>query len=1139
MLVEEQNTTEKMQNLNDKISDNNNIEEEKESNIIKNESKIKIIHMNQKKSELQKKIIIEDIEVYFPYDPYEKQITYMKSIIQTLNNKYNSSDEINYNALAALESPTGTGKTLCLLCSLLAWVNTKGRDHKFSGTIFYSTRTHSQISQVISELNKTCYEPRIAILSSREHSCANTELKKSLAPSVLDIKCAREHKQCKFYKHIEFYSNKNFGNIDIEDILKQGKANHFCPFYVERTKVKMAKCDLVFVPYNYIFLKEIRESMDIKLKNTILVIDEAHNVINNCEEARSLEINIKDLEEMVTDLKEVIKEVSKNKSNINPISNDEEIIGENEDRKEDNKKDNKEDYSGDDNSDDNDKNEKTLIYTLRIESLIEEMKLIKNIINDITKNKEEYDKKKIFKDKNYIEINSDHFLPIFMRTQEEIKEIKQKENKNQKTLDTFFNKEKYDETSDDNKEYVNISQFLTKENIYKHIFFIKKIIKAIMNDYSRRTKLNLLLNLFEKINDILEDKNISNSYVYCLSEEKIQTKQYLQKKVIKLNIFCFNPGIGFNDIVNFKPYSIIMTSGTLAPFDVLENELKIKFDTTLENEHIIDRSQYKFIIIKGYEVYNKIFPFNFEYNNRNDIKTIAALGTTILNLCKSVKSGGILVYFTSFSYLNKCYSVWGDNDIISQISKIKTIYFDDKKNKQLIKDFKNNKDKNSILLSVFRGTSSEGIDFSDEYARMVICVGVPYANIVEEKVQLKKKYLDDINDKNLIEGLTGKKWYLSDAISNVNQSLGRVLRHINDYGVLVCIDERFEYRNIKNLFSKWIRDKCEIVKNINDNFFDSLVQFFDEQEKKFKNKKEKEEKEKEKEGKKEKEKNEDENIINKNENILKKYIDDDKETISDSKNNGINYKIDNCFKKRRKMIEYEYEENEESENIENNKTINKTEMSNKGNKVNEEIKVINCELELNNLKSKYLENNNTKEMILLNKKTNPEHHIQNNEDINPNILISNKRNDNGFLIQKKDKDKHIKTKEERINIKNDIKNFANEIDNYKFDDLVSDFNNDKIKETQKQLDENENTKLSDKDEICCVCYEISSNNPNLKYSQSKCNHTLCNICWSKTLYEKLECPICRKKARVKTLKRLIKSDINTEKGDKININEKI
>ena len=1126
MLSEEIKNTENTKNFNNKLSDINHIvEEEKRENITENLSKNNIIHINQKKFQLQKKILIEDIEIYFPYNPYEKQITYMKSIIQTLNKKYNSSDEINYNSLAALESPTGTGKTLCLLCSLLAWVNAKGRDHKFSGTIIYSTRTHSQISQVISELNKTCYEPRIAILSSREFSCANTELKKSLAPSVLDIKCAREHKKCNFYKHIEFYSNKNFGNIDIADILKQGKANHFCPFYVERNKVKFAKCDLVFVPYNYIFLKEIRESMDIKLKNTILVIDEAHNVINNCEEARSLELNIKDLEEMINDLKEINKEMSKNKSYIIPSSIDEEMEEGIEDNEE------------DDNNVDNDRNQKSLIYTLRIESLVEEIKLIKNIISDITKNKEKYDEKKIFKDKNYIEINSDDFLSIFMKTEKEIKEIKQKENKNQKKLDTFLNNEKYNEIPEENKDYMNISQFLTKENIHKHIIFIKRIIRAIMHDYSRKTKLNLLLNLFEKINDISEDNNDKNSYVYCLSEEKIQTKQYISKKVIKLNIFCFNPGIGFNDIVNFKPYSIIMTSGTLAPFDVLENELKIKFDITLENEHIIDRSQYKFIIIKGYELYNKILPFNFEYNSRSDVKTVVALGITILNLCKSVKNGGILVYFTSFAYLNKCYSVWGDNNIISQISQIKTIYFDDKKNKQLIKDFKNNKNKNSILLSVFRGTSSEGIDFKDEFARMVICVGVPYANIVEEKVQLKKKYLDEINEKNIIEGLTGKKWYLNDAISNVNQSLGRVLRHSNDYGVLICIDERFEYKNIKNLFSKWIRDKCEVVKNINDNFFDSLVQFFDEQEIQFKNKKKNEEEEKEKEKEKQ-EKKEDENIIIKNENIFKKY-NDDKETVCDSNDKSIIYKINNSFKKRKK-IEYGFEEFEEPENSENNEKINKTEISKKENinKINEEMKIINCELELDNLKNKYLENSNTKENILLNKKTNLKHDIQNNEDINPNILLTNKR-ENELIIPKKDKNKHIKIKEERSSIKNDIKKFANEIDNYKFDDNISDFNNNKIKETQKQLDENENIKMTNEDNICCVCYEISSNNPNLKYSLSKCNHVLCNICWSKTFYEKLECPICRKKARVKTLKRLIKSDANIEKGDKTNINEKI
>ena len=1091
----------------------------KETNITKdNIIKRQIIHINQNKLKKQKKLIIEDVEIYFPYNPYEKQITYMTSIIQVLNKKYNSSEEINFNALAALESPTGTGKTLCLLCSLLAWVNTKGKAINFSGTIFYSTRTHSQISQVISELNKTCYEPRIAILSSREFSCANTELKKSLAPSVLDIKCAREHKNCRFYRDIEYYSNKNFGNVDIEDILKKGKANIFCPFYVERMKVKMAKCDLVFMPYNYIFLKEIRESMDIDLKKSILVIDEAHNVVNNCEEAQTLEITIKDFEEMIIDLNEVYKEIKKNKkytdSNI--------IIEENEQNLDDNN------Y--------NYENKNGLIYTLRFEFLMEEIKLIKNIIESVTSNKEKFEEQKFSKDNNnYIQINPEIFLSIFLKTEDEIKELEQKEKKNQLTLESCFNQVK-NKDNDTNKEFVEISQYLTEQNIIKHILFIKRIIKAIMNDYSRRTKLSILLNLFEKINEILEDKNITKSYVYCLSDDKVQTNHHITKKIIKLNIFCFNPGLGFKDIINFKPYSIIMTSGTLAPFDVLENELKVKFDVTLENEHIIPESQYKFVIIKGYEIYDKLFPFNFEYTNRNDNKTIASLGMTILHLCKAVKNGGILVYFTSFSYLNQCYRIWGDCNIISQISQIKTIYFDDKKNKTLIKDFKNNKNKNSILLSVFRGTSSEGIDFRDEFARMVICVGVPYASIVEEKVQLKKKYLDEINKSNIIEGLTGRKWYLNDAISNVNQSLGRVLRHINDYGILVCIDERYEYKNIKNLFSNWIRNKCEVIKSINDNFFDSLEQFFNEQEEKFKTK-------------------EEENIINNNENnyITKEGIEENQEdSNTETKNKTINSLIDNAFKRRKKEIIYGYEESEEpDDDIQNNKEIidiNEKD-NNDDNNINDKMNNannFNCEKELENLNNKYLKTNNIKETILLNKKTNPErNNIQNNEDINPNILNnSNIKKDEENLIQQKEKekykDKHLKIKEEHINIKNEVNNFATEINNYKFDDFMEDFNKkSKIIEMLKKLDENENTKTTTKELICCVCYEISSDNKNLNYSLSKCNHLLCNKCWAETLNVKLECPICRKKTRAQTLKRLIRIEGSDNINEKINNDEKI
>ena len=54
---------------------------------------------------------IRGVQVPFPYEAYECQLVFMEKVIQSLQERRN----------ALLESPTGTGKTLCLLCATLAW----------------------------------------------------------------------------------------------------------------------------------------------------------------------------------------------------------------------------------------------------------------------------------------------------------------------------------------------------------------------------------------------------------------------------------------------------------------------------------------------------------------------------------------------------------------------------------------------------------------------------------------------------------------------------------------------------------------------------------------------------------------------------------------------------------------------------------------------------------------------------------------------------------------------------------------------------------------------------------------------------------------------------------------------------------
>ena len=301
----------------------NKSEEKKEKEILRE------IPIDRKMAIKQVKLNILGIEIFFPYKPYENQILYMKKLIETFQSK----------GIAGLESPTGTGKTLCLLCASLAYlkhlreelINEKKQknqneiyedDKERQPMIYYTSRTHAQITNVIHELKKTVYRPINAVISSREQSCVNDSIN-GLNPGTINLKCkyAKKKGECRFYKG-RTKQDKGWSAYDgltVDELKKISKIYNFCPYFFEKDKSKHA--DLVFLPYNYIFDMKIALRTKLILKNSILIIDEAHNLQDICCDSASVDINTKIIEDIVNDLKALLVYFEECESFGRPISN--------------------------------------------------------------------------------------------------------------------------------------------------------------------------------------------------------------------------------------------------------------------------------------------------------------------------------------------------------------------------------------------------------------------------------------------------------------------------------------------------------------------------------------------------------------------------------------------------------------------------------------------------------------------------------------------------------------------------------------------------------------------------------------------------------------------------------------------------
>ncbi|XP_008552312.1 regulator of telomere elongation helicase 1 homolog [Microplitis demolitor] len=734
-------------------------------------------------------IKINNIVVNFPFEPYDVQKTYMSKVIECLQNKKHG----------VLESPTGTGKTLCLLCSSLSWLMTKKahlqaqmlvgavENPEFGGKFFeklkkdlemasgggsadgegseggggggvgkgqgfgwsqpkiiYASRTHSQLTQVMGELKRTSFKHlKVAVIGSRDQLCIHPEISKesNSADKIHLCQAKVRTRSCMYYNNVENRKEEAIFKdtiCDIEDLVKAGTKFKCCPYFMAKELKQSA--DITFMPYNYLLDAKTRRSQAIDLQNHIILLDEAHNVEKTCEESASLQISSTDIALCIDEISSVMKRLLEEEESPE--------IGF------DNDKEAQKDFTADD---------LCLLKSifLALESAIDAL-VIK-------------------------EPNGDTYPGSFIFELLESAELTSKELQVAEKLDKIVLWLSTTSTS----PFARAGRALQKFSD-----FIRTVFTSSSSSMSRhRERIRECYKIFITPEPTKSKKDGWNA-----------TKPVNQSAKL-ISYWCFSPGFGMRQLLELGVHSIILTSGTLSPLKPFISELGIPIDVQLENPHIVATKQISIGVLgQGPDGH----PLNSSFNTRNDPKYISSLGRTIFNFSCLIPHG-LLVFFPSYPIMKKCCDDWQQTGLWSTICAKKPVFVEPQGKdtfNAIINDYyakiRDPAARGAIFLAVCRGKVSEGLDFSDNYGRAVLVTGLPYPPMMDPRVLLKQKYLDEVRVKNK-GGLTGAQWYQLEASRAVNQAVGRIIRHIGDFGAIILCDCRFNGAQFKEHLSKWLK----------------------------------------------------------------------------------------------------------------------------------------------------------------------------------------------------------------------------------------------------------------------------------------------------------------------------------------------
>jgi chromosome transmission fidelity protein 1 len=142
-------------------------------------------------------------------------------------------------------------------------------------------------------------------LSSRQKLCINPAVARLGSLSAINERCTelqqtKSKEKCPFLpstenlKQTHEFRDAALATVpDIEDLHRVGKELQVCPYYASRTAIPGA--EVITLPYPLLLQKSAREALGIKLEGNVVIIDEAHNIMDAVANVYAAEIRLSEL----------------------------------------------------------------------------------------------------------------------------------------------------------------------------------------------------------------------------------------------------------------------------------------------------------------------------------------------------------------------------------------------------------------------------------------------------------------------------------------------------------------------------------------------------------------------------------------------------------------------------------------------------------------------------------------------------------------------------------------------------------------------------------------------------------------------------------------------------------------------------